>query len=110
MGTEVFLEESGYSVVAAGNAAALAGRITKAGCRPDLLVSDYRLGVETAPLAVARIMAELGGVRLPVVITTGDTSPAVRDDITGRGWLLLHKPYRPTELLSLLLEVKRGSA
>ena len=101
MGTELFLDESGYGVVAAGSADALTNAIADDGRSPGILVSDYRLGGSTALDAVEHVMSAIGR-RIPVVITTGDTSVLVREEIARRGWQLLLKPYRASDLLSIL--------
>ncbi|WP_207458368.1 response regulator [Azospirillum sp. SYSU D00513] len=109
MGTELFLDESGYGVVAGGSADALSKAIASSGRRPEILVSDYRLGGATALDAVEQVMKALGE-RIPVVITTGDTTSTVRDEIARRGWRLLLKPYRASDLLSLLEQASPPAA
>ena len=67
---------------------------------PDWLLTDHRLPDGDGLQAVAQARAHCG--RLPVLMITGDTAPALLAQFTQHGLTVLHKPFRPERLLQLM--------
>lgn len=75
------------------------------GLRPDMLISDYRLGGDTNGVdAIAAVRSKLGRA-LPACLISGDTDAALMQHAKSLGLTLLHKPVRPAKLRSLLRSV-----
>ncbi len=51
--------------------------------------------------AASRLFQHLGR-KLPVIILTGDTSPERLREASASGYMLLHKPIDPSELLQAI--------
>jgi CheY-like chemotaxis protein len=85
--------------VRAFDGAAAAGHAIDAGsAAPDVLVTDQRLP-DGSGLAVAqRLRDRFGGV--PVLVVTGDTSPADVSQLRASGMSVMHKPFASEELLA----------
>ncbi|MBK7616903.1 MAG: response regulator [Burkholderiales bacterium] len=70
--------------------------------RPDLVISDYRLGEQRTGIeAIAALRALVGGV-LPGLLITGDTAPDRLREATASGIPLLHKPVSTSQLYRAL--------
>jgi CheY-like chemotaxis protein len=70
--------------------------------RIDLLVTDYHLGNgETGTQVIAALRQALG-VPMKAVLTTGDTSRAVRELPLDAGLRLASKPIKAEQLLALI--------
>ncbi|MCD4509939.1 ATP-binding protein [Brucella pseudogrignonensis] len=68
----------------------------------DLVIVDYRLeGGMIGTQAAARLFDKIG-YELPVIILTGDTSPERLREASASGYMLLHKPIDPAELLQAI--------
>jgi CheY-like chemotaxis protein len=108
MAMQMLLESWGYDVLPASSADA-AARVIADGGRPDLIVSDFRLPGNVSGIdAVAQVRQTLGR-DLPAILQTGDTDPALARDAAAHGFALLHKPYDPTHLRTLIASlVGRG--
>lgn len=76
--------------------------LVKAGPRPDVIVSDYRLpdGVNGMD-AIAQIRIEANS-EIPACLVSGDTDPGLMLAARDAGLTLLHKPVRPAKLRSFL--------
>jgi hypothetical protein len=62
-----------------------------------MIISDYRLrGGENGVDAAEAVLALLG-MKLPVMIVTGDTAPARLKEATSHGYRLQHKPVVPSD-------------
>ena len=71
-------------------------------CRPDIIITDYRLSEErTGAQAIALISLELGE-QVPALIVTGDTSPQRLREASASGVPLLHKPANPDDVRRLI--------
>jgi DNA-binding NarL/FixJ family response regulator len=68
----------------------------------DLLISDYRLGDgETGTQVIAKLR-EILGISLRAVLTTGDTSSAIKELPRDPHLRIASKPINADELLTLL--------
>ncbi|MCW2239246.1 response regulator [Azospirillum canadense] len=65
---------------------------------PDVIVSDYWIGRDSALTVVPALLTNMG-VDVPVIIITGDVSLTVRAAVVARGWSVLVKPFHPSVLL-----------
>ncbi|MGF7174356.1 CheR family methyltransferase [Azospirillum doebereinerae] len=96
-GIEAFLKDEGYDVVATPDGATALERLR--GNPPDLVIADFRLkGPENGAETIRRLEQRLG-TRLPGILLTGDTSPLRIREAINSGFLLLHKPLSPDDLL-----------
>ena len=69
--------------------------------RPDLLLTDLRLGAgDDGLIAVRSLRGLLPG--LPVVLISGDTAPERLREAHAAGLLLLHKPVLEDQLLQAI--------
>lgn len=98
----LLLEDVGCSVATAGSTADALRRAAE--CRPDIVISDYRLrGDDNGLETVRRLRALHAG--LPAILVTGDsTAERLRDSLEA-GVLLLHKPVRPDTLIAAIHEL-----
>jgi len=102
--TSLLLELDGYHVTAVASLAAALDHV-RAGNGVDLLVSDYHLNDgETGSQVIAALRDELGSA-LPSVLTTGDTSSAIKHLPCDPHLRITSKPIRAEELLTLLREL-----
>jgi CheY-like chemotaxis protein len=58
----------------------------------DIVISDYRLGGGEDGLAVVAALRQCFGARLPALIVTGDTDPAVIRRMSDERVSIQHKP------------------
>lgn len=96
-----FFDARGTEVLAGATGSEVAALVAVTRLQPRIIIADYRLGPTTAMDEVPEVMAALPG-DVTVIITTGDTSPETRDLIAACGWLLLTKPYRPQDIISII--------
>ena len=75
--------------------------------KPDVIVSDYRLGTETIGPAVIRAVQDAVGDAVPALIVTGDTSQVSVAELRATGFPFLHKPVRPAKLRAALGQLLR---
>ncbi|HSC63316.1 MAG TPA: hybrid sensor histidine kinase/response regulator [Caldimonas sp.] len=90
----------GAQVRAFVGAAAAADAIDEGSAAPDVLVTDQRLP-DGSGLAVARRLRARFGL-VPVLVVTGDTSPADVSQLRASGLTVMHKPFASDELLAAL--------
>lgn len=93
---KMLLRVSGYRVRTAASAAE-AATLVAAGVNPDLIVSDYQLGVADANGidALLALRATLGS-DVPAIVTTGDVSGLLEPRIAALpACQLLVKPFDP---------------
>lgn len=84
--------------------------VTERGLRPDLILSDYHLGMtETDGLTAALAMARDFHIAAPPVIVSSDPDPALKRMVAESGALFVAKPIKPARLraaLSSALQVR----
>ena len=88
----------GAHVRAFDGAAAAGDAIDAGSAAPDVLVTDQRLP-DGSGLAVAQRLRDRFG-RVPVLVVTGDTSPADVLQLRASGMSVMHKPFASDELLA----------
>lgn len=84
------LTSTGHRVVAAASQWELLESL--AGVAPDIVVADYRLADNATGLEAVRAVRRAFGDKLPAVILTGDTDPAIMAEMSRHGILIEHKP------------------
>jgi two-component system, sensor histidine kinase len=100
--TAMLLEVFGYRTLLADSIAEALERVRTAGQAPDVMISDYHLGVETGAAAIQAVREAIGRT-IPAVLITGDTSTAtgtLADRI--EACELLSKPVDSDRLLEVL--------
>ena len=102
MALEALLDDAGFVVAAAGEAAEAEGLIDGAGIVPDIILSDYRLPGGVSGLQVIAMVRERLGRFIPAILLTGDTQTSIVEQSAGAGCATLHKPYTPTELIEAI--------
>ena len=98
-----FLEHEGYAVYSSGDADR-AAQIFKSVSQIDLLVKDLYMPLRSG----MELALELKGLRceLPVLLISGGLVDAVQKMLLQEeGWSFLAKPFRLTELLSMVHRV-----
>ncbi|MEO7009748.1 MAG: ATP-binding protein, partial [Caldimonas sp.] len=102
---ELRLARWGAKVVALGSIAdvrrQLATCVASGASLPALIVSDQRLPDGSGLDCIALIRAQ-AACEVPAVVVTGDTAPADLARLDASSLSVLHKPFRPAELLALL--------
>lgn len=84
------LTDIGHQVITAASSAELMSRLE--GERPDLIISDYRLSEQEDGFDVIAALRAHFEAKLPALIMTGDTDPAVIRRMAKEQILVLHKP------------------
>lgn len=84
------LRAFGHQVTVASAGAELLSALGEV--RPDLLISDFRLGDRATGLDVVSALRWHCRANIPSLIVTGDTHPAAIRDIEDQGIRLLYKP------------------
>jgi PAS domain S-box-containing protein len=92
----------GHSVVVSPSRKELAAALTE---KPDIVVSDYRLGAGENGCDVIAAMRATYGQDLPAMIITGDTDPALMRELAERGICVQHKPLDVELFRSALAEL-----
>ena len=95
------LEESGYTVETAANAAEALDKLH--GQRCDLLLTDYSMPRKTGLDLISQMRAE--GLDIPVVLMTGRTAELLAERPYLQVNVLLPKPFMIDELLGVLANV-----
>jgi len=80
----------------------------KATSKPDAVVMDYRLGVETGDEAILRLREHWDAPNLPAVLLTGDTDSEVAARAEKSAMQLLYKPVDMNSLRETLATMLSG--
>lgn len=108
MAMQMLIESWGGAVIPAESARAADAALAQAQVKPALIISDFRLPENISGIeAVSRLRASLGGP-VPAILQTGDTDPALVREAAEHGYTVLHKPYDPNQLRSLMASLLRG--
>jgi DNA-binding response OmpR family regulator len=97
-GLSMLLERAGYDVVAADGVPE--GRRVLEEARPDLLITDVRLGAFNGLQLIA-----MSRRPIPAIVTTGFPDPVLEAQARQCGAAFLLKPIEPAGLLILLKEL-----
>ena len=104
----VLLENWGCELVLARTAEDALEGLARQGRPPDVIIADYTL--EDGANGVEAIDAVRGayGRRIPSLIITGETEPAILDRIRAAGLAYLTKPIPPARLRAALASARRS--
>ncbi|WP_164078253.1 hybrid sensor histidine kinase/response regulator [Alteromonas facilis] len=70
---------------------------------PDILLSDYRLqDGENGMDVIDKLRKKMNIPDVPAIILSGDTAPDIIDEVSNRGFMILHKPTKPAHLRSVI--------
>ncbi|MDJ0654312.1 MAG: ATP-binding protein [Xanthomonadales bacterium] len=102
--TRMLLEVEGHEVTPASTLEQAQAGLDRDG-RPDIIVTDYHLGVQqTGVDAILKLRNQLG-LDVPAVLVTGDTSAAIMGEVEEvPNCQLLSKPVDTEKLLTLIQE------
>jgi len=92
----------GAEVNACADRSAAMAWIAQAGQAPDAVVSDYRLPDGDGLEVIAEVEQRFG--RIAAVLVTGDTAPQELARFDASHVQVLHKPFRPDQLLQRLVQ------
>ncbi|HEY0833534.1 MAG TPA: hybrid sensor histidine kinase/response regulator [Azospirillum sp.] len=98
MGLVAMLEDWGQRTLSASSREEAMERLRASGAMPDLILADYRLRAGETGLDVVEHIWRHAGRKVPAILLTGDTAPAVLREAHDRGLRLLHKPVLPPDL------------
>jgi two-component system, sensor histidine kinase len=105
-GMRGLLRSWGYRVVAAASDSAALADLAEQNQRPDLIISDYRLGGgKTGIEAIERLRHVFP---IPACLITGETAPEGLLAARASGYLLLYKPVPPTALRATLSQLLKN--
>ncbi len=108
-GIGLLLRGWGYEVIPSRSLTEAYSRLAATPSTPDLVLSDLRLtGPETGIEAI-RAVRDRCGRRVPGVIVTGDTDPDRLRIVDRSGFDVVHKPYDPIVLKSLIAHSLSGT-
>lgn len=77
----------------------------KSGMAWDMVISDYQLENNRTGIDVITMVLEHHAKKLPCILVSGDTGPAVLKLAAVSGYHLLHKPVKPAKLRSLAIHL-----
>ncbi len=102
--TRTLLEMVGYDVTPAVSLAEALGHVND-GNQIDLVITDFHLGGGETGSQVITALRAVFGEALRAVLTTGDTSSAIKQLPRDQHLRVLSKPINPDELLAMLREL-----
>jgi CheY-like chemotaxis protein len=101
-GLRLLLQEWGFEVMTAADAAQAEEAVGMLEGRVDLVLTDLHLGPGPDGLAVIASVRRLCGRDVPAVLVTGDAAPDQVHDIALGGDPVLFKPVQPRRLFDAL--------
>lgn len=76
----------------------------------DFVISDYQLGQDESGIDAVAMVRQHHGRKVPCILISGDTSPAIAELASASGHHLMHKPVRPAKLRSLIVYLLEKTA
>jgi CheY-like chemotaxis protein len=104
------LQSWGCSVATAKSNAAMLAVLAGHHRRPDLIISDYRLGHGRTGFDVIEQLRSTFGAQIPAFLISGDTAPERLREASASGYYLLHKPVLPMTLRSVVSQLLKDHA
>jgi signal transduction histidine kinase len=105
--TRELLRPMQVDVMVAGTIAEAVELAKQAGAPIDLILSDWRLRGQENGVDAVRAVRAVCGESTPAVLITGDTSPELLKLAHESGFVILHKPLQPRELVRLVERLAR---
>lgn len=96
------LESRGLEIVDAGSIDAAAGRLRETGFRPDVLIIGGRGNDRLGDSDLASRIDQRLEMTIPVLLTTGDTSPELAEYARENGFELAYRPVSGDRLVYLI--------
>jgi len=90
----------GAKVEAFGQADAALNHLQNQGSRPQLIITDHRLGRDQNGLDLARAISQQQGHSVPTLLITGDTEDLELQHLSEPHLLVLYKPVKPNVLVA----------
>jgi signal transduction histidine kinase/CheY-like chemotaxis protein len=109
-GMRGILQAWGCDVTTAASEKAAVDAIARLERRPELIISDYRLGDGRSGIEAIEGVRRAAGVSIPAFLVSGDTAPERLRDAAASHCLLLHKPVAPIKLRAVLSRLLKGDA
>jgi signal transduction histidine kinase len=106
-GLRLLLQEWGYHVMTAADAAQADDATTALEGRVDLVLSDLHLGGGPDGVEVIENVRRLCGREVPAILVTGDTAPEQIRHVSDRDVAVLFKPVQPRRLFEALRDALR---
>jgi CheY-like chemotaxis protein len=107
-GMRGLLQSWGYRVETVDSESAALAAILAHGCRPDLIVSDYRLAHGKTGFEAIERLHRACGAPIPAFLISGDTAPQRLREAGASGYRLLHKPVSPMALRAMVIQLLNG--
>ena len=104
---KLILEKWGHRVVTAGAAVEAVLQFIAADLEPDLIVSDYHLGVHAKGDDAIREVQREFDRKSEALVMTSDPDPALRKRLEARGYTVLAKPLNLAKLRAMIERVAR---
>jgi PAS domain S-box-containing protein len=102
--TRLLLEAEGFAVVTAASYAEAMEHAHFSAPPIDLLITDYHLGARNGLEIISSLRRSISA-RLPAILLSGDTSPAVQAATTDESLRITSKPIQAERLLALIGEL-----
>jgi CheY-like chemotaxis protein len=99
------LKSWGCSVVTATSEDMALAALAEGERRPDIIISDYRLGDGKTGFEVIERIRHSLGMPIPAFLLSGDTAPERLREARASGYYLLHKPVLPITLRSVVSQL-----
>jgi signal transduction histidine kinase/DNA-binding NarL/FixJ family response regulator len=99
------LKSWGCNVVTASTDDAAIEALSQRSQVPDIIISDYRLGVGKTGFDVIARIRRTFGAPIPAFLISGDTAPERLREASASGYYLLHKPVLPITLRSVVSQL-----
>lgn len=94
----LYLREEGHRPTTVRDGTEALALVERKSVRPDVILTDYNLPGPMNGAQLAAALRSRAERAIPVVVLTGDTSPAVMRDVAAQGCIQLHKPVHLTQL------------
>jgi len=102
------LQDWNCRAVVAGNLKTAMMHIQSEAIEPDILIADLRLSDEIDGLeAISRLRQQIGRP-VPALLISGDTHPELPVALQHKGFVLLHKPVKPSSLRKYISQLVGG--
>ena len=98
MALQYILESWGCRVLAGHTGDIVITTINEEALKPDLILTDYRLGPGLTGIDAAQQLRKHAGRKVPVIILSGDDSLYRHERILEEGWTVMEKPCPPVRL------------
>ncbi len=106
-GMRTLLAGWGCTVEVAASAKEALARVSDGGCRPDVVLADYRLRDDKTGIDAVRAIEAMVGGAVPALIVTGDTAVEHLREAEASGYRVVHKPVQAAKLRAYLRQIDK---